>query len=73
MAAGLGPCENSSATIIHGIDPGRENIQSRTDTLISRKGASECLLLKAKMINVSDISWRELATFYEMTIYIIMC
>jgi hypothetical protein len=37
------------------------------------KGASECLLLNAKMINVSDISWCELATFYEMTIYIIMC
>ena len=48
MAAGLGPCENSSATIIHGIDPGRENIQSRTDTLISRKGASECCCLTRK-------------------------
>jgi hypothetical protein len=68
MAAGLGPCENSSATIIHGIDPGMENIQSRTDTLNSRKGASECMVLNAKMINLSAISWRELVTFYGMII-----
>lgn len=35
MAAGLGPCENSSAVIIHGIDPGptaKNTTKLRVDT-----------------------------------------